>query len=225
MYKKFSIVLTASLFLFACSHTPKTSVSRVSESEAKTWFAHYCSKGPRVASGDIVIRANTKEFKGQFPASTHFEANGGFVLEVTNIVGGTILRLTSDGKSMDMLVPSKPQYNRKNITHYLGLELPILSELLLGDLPCPNTWKSGGVRVDGNRMQIVTPTWNWNFEKAEVAAGSVPVHIRLEAVQKNAINQAIDLQIDDWDTAAHYAKKVEIKSAEGELKWTWRNRN
>ena len=226
MQTKFNLALGLSIVLLfsSCSSAPKASTSQISETQAKKWFAQYCSKGPRAENGDIIIRANTKEFKGQYPANLRFEANGGFVLEVTNIVGGTMLRLTSDGQAMETVVPPKPQYSRKNITHYLGLDLPILSELLVGDLPCPNNWKSGGVRVDGNRMQIVTSNWIWNFEKAEDSAGAVPMHLRLESTNR-AAGQTIDLQIEDWDTSRQYAKKVSVKSPEGELKWTWRNRN
>jgi len=171
-----------------------------------------------------VVRANTQEFKGQYPANLRFEQSGGFVLEVTHILGGTILRLTSDGHEMETVVPPKPRFNRKHITHYLGLDLPILSELLLGDLPCPDDWKTGGVRVMGNQMQIMTNQWRWNFEKSDEASGSVPVKIVLEPVGMTDPKLRIELQIEEWDQVAHYAKKVSVKGPEGDLKWTWRNR-
>jgi hypothetical protein len=201
----------------------------VSEAQAKTWFAQYCSRGPRKQDGEIVLRASTKEFKGQYPADIRFEQNGGFTLEVTNILGSTMLRITSDGKEMETLVPPKPQYNRQHIAHYLGLDLPILTELLLGDLPCPTAWKAGGVKVEGNRMQIVTSNWIWNFLKSDEESKGIPISIHLDPVQKSSpnpsLNQGIDLQIEDWDSELRYAKKVSVKSPEGELKWTWRNRN
>jgi hypothetical protein len=201
------------------------SQSTVTESQAKAWFGNYCSRGLRNQSGDIVVHANTKEFKGQYPANLRFEATGGFVLEVTSIIGGTILRLTSDGKEMQSVVPPKPRYNREHITHYLGLDVPILSELLLGDLPCPDAWKTGGVRVSANKMRIVTTQWIWNFEKADDSAGAVPVRIVLEPVGVTDANSKIELLIENWDQAGHYAKKVSVKGPEGDLKWTWRNRD
>jgi hypothetical protein len=213
------------LLTSACTSSPKASLSAVTENQAKVWFANYCSKGLHAQSGDLVIRANTPEFKGQFPASLRFEADGSFALEITNIVGGTVARLQSDGKEMSTTIPSKPKYNREHISRYLGLDLPILSQFLLGDLPCPTTWKAGGVRVSGNQMQIVTNEWKWNFEKSDEASGSVPVRVVLQPAQNPDPKLRIELQIQEWDPNVHYAKKVSVKGAEGELKWAWRSRN
>jgi hypothetical protein len=209
----------------ACSSPPKASVVAVSETQAKAWFAQYCSKGLRNQNGDMVLKANTQEFKGQYPANLRFEATGGFVLEVTSILGGTLLRLTSDGREMEAVVPPKPRFNRQHISHYLGLDLPVLSELLLGDLPCPETWKTGGVRVDGNHMQIVTSQWKWNFEKSDEASGGVPLRVVLEPSGSADPKLKIELLIEEWDRDARFAKKVSVKSPEGELRWTWRNRS
>ena len=213
------------VYLSSCGSTPKVSQSSVTEAQAKEWFQTYCSKGVHAENGEVVLRANTKEFKGQFPGNIRFEPNGGFTLEVTSLIGGTILRLTSDGNEMATVVPSKPRQNREHITHYLGLDLPILSELLVGDLPCPSSWRTGGVRATGNQMQIITANWRWNFEKADATSGSVPVRILLEPIAQNDPKNKIELLIEDWDQAGHYVKKVSLKSPEGDLKWTWRNRS
>jgi hypothetical protein len=217
--------LAVPVFIASCSSTPKASLAKVSEVQAKEWFNRFCSKGLRAQSGDMILKANTQEFKGLYPANLRFESNGAFVLEVTNILGGTMLRLTSDGKEMAAEVPPKPKFNRKHISHYLGLDVSILSELLLGDLPCPETWKSGGVRVDGNHMQIVTSNWKWIFEKSDDATEGVPVRVLLEPKGVADPNLTITLAIEEWDSGARYAKKVSVKGPEGELRWTWRNRN
>ena len=203
---------------FACSSTPKVSTASVSEAEAKAWFQQYCSKGMRDLGGNLVIKANTKEFKGQFPASVHIEKSGAFQLEVTNIIGGTLLRLTSDSKNLEILVPSKPEYNQKGVTHYLGIELPILTALLLGDIPCP---KGNGQ----NRMIFQTATWKWSFQKSDLVSGGIPVEITLTAKDKSGLPIQIELKVDEWNSSQNFAKKVTVTSPEGELKWTWRSRN
>ena len=171
-----------------------------------------------------MIKSKTREFQGQFPASIRFEQSGSFVLEVTSLIGGTLMRLSSDGTAMQTEVPSKPKYSRKGITHYLGLDLPILTELLLGDLPCPKEAKQNTARAEGNRMIMLTPNWRWNFEKADEASGGVPVRITLLPTTVADPKLKIELFIEDWDRELNFAKKVTVKSPEGELHWVWRKR-
>ncbi len=218
------VVVSLLTLLSACSSSPKISQTNVSDRDTKAWFSQYCSKGLHAMSGDLMIKSNTREFQGQFPASIRFESSGAFILEVTSIIGGTMMRLTSDGRSMETMVPSKPKYSRKGIAHYLGLDLPILTELLLGDLPCPKEVLSGGIKAEGNRMVMVTPNWRWSFEKAEASEGGVPVRITLLPTTVADPKLKIELIIEDWDREHRYAKKVTVKSPEGELRWTWRNR-
>ena len=217
-------VLVLTIALAACSSAPPISQTTVSDRDARAWFGQYCSKGLHSLSGELVIKSSTREFQGQFPASIRFEQSGSFVLEVTSLIGGTLMRLSSDGSSMQTEVPSKPRYSRKGITHYLGLDLPILTELLLGDLPCPKEAKQSAVRAEGNRMVMLTPSWRWNFEKAEAAAGGVPVRITLLPIGISDPKLKIELFIDEWDQEHNFAKKVTVKSPEGELHWTWRKR-
>ena len=208
------------MILSACSSTPKTSTETLTNSQAKAWFQQYCSKGPRAINGDLVVKSNTKEFKGQFPAGIHVEPDGSFKMEVTNIIVGTQLLISGHGGTMDIQVPPKPQYSRSGVTNYMGIPIPVLAQLLLGDLPCPPENERTKVEAQGSRMVIQTQSWKWSFEKAEAGAGGVPVRLFLTNNQKQ-----IDLTIEDWDTDKNFADKVSVKSPEGESKWTWRSRN
>ena len=221
--------LTFAVVLFsACSSTPKVNQSSVSQKEAEVWLQKYCSKyRPQDSSqpevfGDIVMRSSTKEFKGQYPASIHYEKNGSFMMEVTNILGGTMMRLTGSPQSIEILVPSKPQFNRKGVTHYMGLELPILAQLLRGDLPCPN--EKSKPQVDHASIVLQTSTWKWVFDRATVEDGLIPVRVRLVAPK-----ETITLTIEDWNRSdvagEQFAKKVVVQTIDGELKWTWRSRD
>jgi hypothetical protein len=218
------MVLSCSFFI-ACSSSPKVSESAGTESQARRWLKKYCSKGSRELGGNLVVKSNTREFKGQFPASVLVKKNGEFQLEVTNIIGGTLLRLTSNGMTLQILSPSRPQFNQSVASQYLGLEIPILTELLLGDLPCPNEGLLSSVRVEGSLMVVQTPTWRWSFEKSDGASGEVPFRILLSAQTQSGAPLKVELRVEEWDLDQSFAKKVSVLSPEGELKWVWRSRN
>jgi hypothetical protein len=221
------------VFAASCSTAPQRAQDTLSVSQAKEWLARYCFKGPRELSGSLVFQANTPEFKGQHPGSVRMERTGAFVLEATHILGGTLLRIHSDGKTFDLVAPSKPKVNRSGITRYLGLDVPILQGLLAGDLPCPSDWRSAEVEVEGAEIRILSRPWIWSFTRA-MSAGSekpvdqvdrVPFGIDLTPVEPAKSRGRIELRIETWDRSKNLAKKVRIHSEEGDLKWTWRNRD
>jgi hypothetical protein len=171
------------------------------------------------------MKANTLEFKGQYPASIHFEKTGDFGLEVTNIIGGTLVRLKGDQKALSIEVPTKPKFNRKDVTHYLGLEMGILAQLLYGDLPCPLPEKRKELSVQGPSMVIETEQWRWVYDHASAEQNEVPVRLRLFPTGADSTGKVqIEMNIESWDYPESYARKVSVKSPEGELKWTWRSR-
>ncbi len=209
----------------ACAGTPKVSQERVTQERAEEWLKQYCSPGMRELAGDLLIKSSTKEFKGQFPASLHFEKDGKFLLEVTHILGGTLMRLSSDSKSFNIEMPSKPKLNQKGLTHYLGLEVPVLSQLFLGDLPCPEVGVKRDVKVFENEIRIVTPQWTWIFYQSSESEGFVPVRVMLIPTSQEVDSRVkIELLIESWDRELGFAKKVSVHSPEGELRWIWKNR-
>ena len=219
---------------FGCASSPKVDQSHLTQSDAVNWLNQYCSKidfkkaAPEL-SGDVVMKSTTPEFKGQYPASIHFDSNGVFTMEITNVIGGTLLRIQGSPDGIDLTAPSRPQYNRKGVRSYLGLELEILMQLFHGDMACPLNEKGDRrVRTQGNTILSESSLWKWTFERAAPVDGSVPVHIQLvsKALEKGTAKPiaVIDLNIQSWDREGHYAKKVEVRSPEGELKWTWRSR-
>jgi hypothetical protein len=223
------IVFIFSLGLGACASAPKLDASKLSTPEAAAWFERFCSKGPRDLTGTLVVQANTREFKGQHPASLRFDPKGTFTLEVTHILGGTLLRLTSDGKALDVEAPSKPNANRKGVTHYMGIEVPLLRALLMGDLPCPEEWKKTTPKIEGPAVQVLSYPWVWSYTRA---AGSgkgsselVPFGLDLVPAGKSDSKLKIELRFDEWDREKNFAKKVRIHTEEGDLKWVWRARN
>lgn len=213
---------------WSCSSAPTRAQDTISVSQAREWLAQYCSKGPRELSGSLVFLANTPEFKGQHPGSVRMEKSGAFVLEATHILGGTLLRITSDGKTLDLVAPSRPKTNRSGITRYLGIELPILQGLLAGDLPCPTEWKTSEIAVEGSEIRLATPSWIWSFSRAVEQDDRIPFGIDLIPSKENPgrdeVKPRIELRIESWDRKKGFARKVKIHTPEGDLKWTWRSR-
>jgi hypothetical protein len=156
------------------------------------------------------------------------EKSGAFVLEATHILGGTLLRITSDGRTFDLVAPSKPKANRTGMTRYLGIELPILQGLLAGDLPCPAEWKTAGIAVEGSEIRVATRSWIWSFSRAVEQDDRIPFGIDLIPATADAgsggMRPRIELRIESWDRKKGFARKVKIHAPEGDLKWTWRSR-
>ena len=217
------IMILGLTVISACASTPVRDEGGVTLEEAKTWLSRYCSKGPRDLSGSLVFKAKTKEFKGQHPGNLRFDPGGGFSLEVTHILGGTLMRLTSDGHTFSIETPTKPKFNRSQETRYLGIELPILRGLLLGDLPCP--WpgvNSDPIEVSGSTIRLPSGPWVWIFSRTEIQGKKVPYEVELSP--RSGGGSMFVLRIEEWDSEAHFAKKVRLTTPEGELRWIWRSR-
>ena len=206
--------------LVACASAPKMNQDSVSTEIARQWLKANCSFGFREVSGEVLIKANTKEFKGRYPATLRVEASGKFILEVTNILGGTMAQIQSDGVSMDVLVPSKPNQTRKGIKQYLGLDRETLAQFLLGDLPCAKEWNRNGMGSSDGKIVVQAPPLTWTYTRAVKEDGEKPVQLLL----RSSASQVI-LTVEEWDAQAKFAKKARIQGPDGDLEWTWRSRS
>jgi hypothetical protein len=216
-------LIPALLLAGACAGTPKVSLDRVSEDQAKIWLERNCSVSSKSLTGELVLKSDSVDFKGQFPAQVRFERDGTYVLEVTHLLGGTWVRLSSDSKTFSLEFPSKPARNRNGMTHYLGLEIPILSQLLQGDLPCPPEVRKGRFRVSGHVIEVDSGGWTWTFLKGEPPE-EVPVRVILAPRVQMSGAGKVELEIVSWNTEERFAEKVILRSPEGMLKWIWKNR-
>ncbi len=217
------LLVPALLLIGACAGTPKVSLDRVSEEQAKIWLDRNCSVSRKALTGELVLKSDSADFRGQFPAQVRFERDGAFILEVTHLLGGTLMRLSSDSKTFSLEFPSKPDRNRSGMTHYLGLEVPILSQLLQGDLPCPPEVRKGRVRVLGHVIEVDSGEWTWTFMKAE-PPGEVPVRVVLAPRIQTPGAGKVEFEIVSWNSEERFAEKVVLRAPEGMLKWIWKNR-
>jgi hypothetical protein len=215
--------LPASFMMSACAGTPPVSLDRVSADQAKAWLGRHCSVEVAPLTGQLVVKSDSADFRGQFLAQVRFEKGGAFVLEVTHLLGGTWARLTSDSKTFNLEFPSKPARNRTGLSHYLGLEVPILSRLLHGDLPCPDEARQGRFRVSGHVIEVESGEWIWTFMKGE-SPGEVPVRVILSPRVQSPGAGKVELEIVSWNSEGRYAEKVVLRGPEGMLKWIWKNR-
>ncbi len=210
--------------LSACSTTPKSSQENISQKEAESFLKKYCSTFNYQKTlnqelvGDILVRSSTKEFKGQYPASIYFSKDKNFSLEITNLIGGTIAIIKGDATEMELLSPSRPQYNRKGIKQYMGLSIPLFAKLLHGDLPCPD---SSAINVDGAEIIIQDSGLEWRIERSDQASGAVPVRVRI--FDRTIVK--VEMLVENWNVSESYAEKVKVRTSEGDLKWSWRSRN
>lgn len=210
------------VFLPACASTPRISGEGIALDRARTWLDRYCSRGPEAIEGSLSVKSDTPDFRGQFPASLRFESNGRFELEVTGLLGGTLLRLSGDHRSMDLELPSKPGRSRKGIGEYLGIGLPVLSQMLQGHLPCPKEARGSGVRVEGPVIRVDAADGEWSFFRSEAASGEVPVRVLM--VPRVQSGGRIEFEVLSWDREDAYVEKALVRVQEGTLKWIWKNR-
>jgi hypothetical protein len=212
------------LHLISCSTLPQASHQKLSTSEAKAFLTKWCSSVGRPSSahhelkGEVLVRSSTREFKGQYPASVHFSKEGTFVLEVTNLIGGTVAMLKVNESSIEIIYSSQPKFNRKGIKSYMGLPVKLLLQMLHGDLPCPDLKED----VFGDtRILVKDGRFHWEFERAETDAGMIPFKVKIT----EAGREQVDFRIEKWNQMEGYAEKVKVSTPEGELKWTWRSRD
>ena len=209
--------------LASCSTAPKASDKTITESEAREFLSKRCSlvgsgsAALKGLSGEILMRSSTREFKGQYPASIHFSNKGEFVLEVTNVIGGTVAMLKGNSESIEIISPSRPRFNRKSVKSYMGLPVKLLLQLLHGDLPCPDLTD---VRSEGSRILVSDGHFRWEFERTDESSGVVPYRVRV----LEGAGQKVEMLIDRWNQGESYAEKVKVTTPEGDLKWTWRSR-
>lgn len=213
-------VIPVLVALHSCSSFPLFNKDPLSVEEAYQWLNENCSRGPRETSGDVVAKANTREFKGRYPATLKVQLSGKFVVEVTNILGGTMAQLQGDGTSMDVLIPAKPKQSRRGLKHYLGLDPKVLSQFFMGDLPCPLVRTKEDIETSGGEIIVNAAPGKWTYKRTVKNEGEKPVELTLKSPQGKVV-----LSIQDWDPSLRYAKKAKIVAPEGELEWTWRNRS
>ncbi len=207
-------------FVGSCSTAPKLAQDTLTAQTAEKWLNQYCS--PEIhesaIAGQMIVRADTQEFKGQFPASVALDKSGQFVLEVTNILGGTVGQISGNSDGLSVQSTSKPKYNRTGIQFYMGIPAQVLVQLIRGELPCPSPGNWRKVTAQGAIVSLDTGVQSWTFERVQSEGRNVPGKVSIDP-------QKIQLTVEEWDLNQNYAKKVRVVTEAGTLRWTWKSRD
>lgn len=151
------------------------------------------------------------------PGSVRVESNGDFVLEVTQLLGGTVARISSFDQKIQLEIPGKPKLNRSGLDQYLGVPIAILSQMVRGDLPCPPQSEWGRAETQGSELNVPLRHQSWRYSRAGPEMNLLPVQIRIEP-------EKIDFTIEEWEQEKGFARKVKLVSPQGSLRWSWRSR-
>ncbi len=219
------------LFFVSCASTLRERKVQLSEKEIRRWFEQNCHAflGKEVV-GEWVVKSQTEQFKGQYPASIRIEKNpverkSLVVLEITHLLGGTVARLQGNAETgFSLKVPSKPKLSKQGLKSYLGLNPDEFIQALKGGVPCPGqsiqNWK---LKWNQSEAQIESQPWNWTFEFVENQGEIVPKKIQLYSGTQ-ARSSSIQMTILEWDSSKKWIKKAELRSGNEWMRWTWRSR-
>lgn len=223
---RFPRVLFA-LLLAGCAHTP---VSR--EVDPAVLFREACGPGKSAQEvrGAIWMKAASKEASGQFPATVQAIAPDRLRMEVTNLLGGVEAVITVQGQEYRIEVPGKPERTEKGAHSWGGIPLQWATELFLGRIPCPSGTAEAQVSPGSSLGEIVVrvpatleggpETFTYKFR--QWAGRPWPETLHWE--RQSAPPVSIDFKFDDPEDGSRSPRKWEAKSAQGEVKVRWKDR-
>jgi hypothetical protein len=222
------IALSAVLALLSsCAHGPSTREL----SDPKLLIVEACEPGSlsQEVKGSIWMKAQSKDASGQFPANVTARAPDNLTLEVVNLVGGTQALITVEGKKYSISVPDKSGKPRKREGQgsWGGIPLKWASDLFLGRIPCPTKTALLGARLSVNPEQqlvvdVVGDSEKFVYTFRTWGGKAWPERLHWEKTGK--LEAMVDFKFDDPEDRTHSPRKWEAKSAHGEVKVRWRDR-
>ena len=223
-------VICLSAVLWGCAHTP---VGLGNAKDAKALLVQACFPGRQVqeVKGSVWLKAKSKEASGQFPASVLARNPDSLRLEVTNLIGGTEALISIQAQKYSIKVPNREERSEKGYGSWGGIPLHWATELFLGRIPCPahpdsdevlsSVDEHGGLRLEiPASVQGDAETYFYQFR----SWGGKPWPESLHWERKGALAVAVDFKFDDPEDGTRSPKKWEAKSAQGEVKARWKER-
>jgi hypothetical protein len=201
-------------------------------SDPKLLFTQACAPGTgaQLVKGSIWMKAISKDASGQFPATVTAKAPDTLLLEVTNLLGSTQAIITVEGRKYTVTVPDKAgnRTRREGAGSWGGIPLNWASDLFLGRIPCPTETQIAGARLSVNEeRQLIVDIERGEREKfvysfRQWAGKAWPERLHWEKHGK--IASAVEFKFDDPEDRSASPRKWEAKSALGEVKVRWRDR-
>jgi hypothetical protein len=201
-------------------------------SDPKLLVAQACEPGAQSQEvrGSIWMKAVSKDASGQFPATVTARAPDTLMLEVTNLLGSTQAVISVQGKKYSVTVPDKSGNQRKKegAGSWGGIPLNWASDLFLGRIPCPSQEQLTDARLTVNEeSQLVIDIERGEPEKfvfsfRQWAGKAWPEKLHWQRSGKLAAT--VEFKFDDPEDRTRSPRKWEAKSALGEVKVRWRDR-
>jgi hypothetical protein len=219
----------AIVLLSSCATAP--SAKKV---DPATLYEDACSIGAnsRTVKGAVWLKAQSKEASGQFPAYVTAQAPDRLRMEVTNLVGGTEAVISVQGQKYSIRVPKQKARNEQGHGSWGGIPLRWATELFLGRVPCPAPGKAPAgaslTRAGDDELRVDVPaalggdpeTYVYKFRGW---AGRLwPESLHWE--RQGGFAVAVDFKFDDPEDKTGSPRKWEAKSAQGEVKLRWKDR-
>lgn len=205
--------------LTGCAHAPAGKGA-----DSHTLFKNACGLGQanQAVKGTVWMKLDSRDAKGQFPASVDAVSPDRVTLEVTNLLGSREALIQVDRGSYTVDVPSRGKqagHHAVGVGSWGGIPLRWASELFLGRIPCPaeNTVDRIETTSDGDLVaETKTDKFTYHFRQW---AG----HAWAESLHWDGQGTQVDFKFDDPEDKTGSPRKWEAKSARGEVKLRWKD--
>ncbi|MGK5089583.1 hypothetical protein WDW86_18685 [Bdellovibrionota bacterium FG-2] len=243
---KFHFVIACALglslvFFPACAGKGVRSAQELTQpktpQEYKVWLDSACSLGrtTKGVKGSVWLKAKSKEASGQFPANVEAKATAEgseLRLEVTNLLGGTEALISVKNQTYRIEVPAQNKVLEQGQVSWGGIPLRWATELFLGRIPCPSGSAESAdskVEIDSTgRLDVSIPrTLEGDAERFIYSFRSWagrPWPEALKWERKGSIPLVVEFTFDDPEDRTAIPRKWEAKSARGEVKVRWKDR-
>lgn len=185
-----------------------------------------CSARSDVKSslGQLWIQARTPDASGQFPASVKATRAGDVDLEIVDLIGGKVATLNVRGESFRLKHAQDPSRSFSGSGEWNAIPVRWLNRVFLGQLPCPaeSELQKAVIRsLDSDEIEVRMSKkdrviYRYAFSGAILWAKEVDWLIHGERVF---------FTFDDVEFGSGAPLKWSVKSALGEIKARWKQRD
>lgn len=184
------------------------------------------------------MRLESKEAKGQFPATIEARKPDQVQIEVTNLLGGREALIEVKQGKFSVDVPQKEGGTRhgEGEGSWGGIPLRWASRLFLGQIPCPIEIEESKIRLERNPDgDLIAETqferFVYRFRSWAGKAWPESLHWERKEIQPKkksfgaaaeAVGAVVDFKFDAPEDQTGSPKRWEAKSSKGEVKLRWR---
>jgi hypothetical protein len=195
-------------------------------------YQEICSIGDTLqsAQGSVLIKTNSKEVTGQFPATVSIQNPQQLRLEVTNFLGGTEAIINVLGDRYEVLGQRGGATQRETgYGTWGGIPLRWASDLFLGKIPCPVITQTSQLKTnEKGELEVVIPgspvmeAQKFTYRLEEKAGRFWPTVLRWERMTTPILS--VDFKFDDPEKQTRSPQRWEANSSRGTVKVRWRDR-